>query len=208
MFNYCLTLNLNFMKVSNFVSSALLSSVLTVSTVFGNVNPNAKTGENSVRDQIESSLTEIADVNHGEVYVYFKASPVLGFELLNVSGADLTLVNKVKNQLAKGSISIPKTMEGSYYLKVIFADSKNVVKSVSPEELLRDAISEALAKVDVANGSVTLFFSVKGDKLDVKKVEGSDNALVSIVKNTIDKSAVSNLPAGITGKNYQINVKF
>src|SRR5208283_5458605 len=99
MFNNCLTFNFNFMKVLNFVSVALISSVLTVSSVFGNVNPNPKTAEKSVRDQIESSLTEISDVDQGEVLVYFKASVNQGFELLNVTGADLNLVNKVKTQL-------------------------------------------------------------------------------------------------------------
>ena len=196
------------MKVLNFVSSAVLFSTLVVSTAFGEGSEitSLKAAESSVREQIASSLSDVAFESQGEVSIYFSASPKAGFELIKITGTDNRLVNKVKSQLKLGRISIPSGVEGNYFVKVRFADSKNVVENVSTDEVLRSSISEALSKVDAGNGSVTLYFSVKGNKLSLKKAEGSDKSLVASVENTLNNSPIG-LPADLTG-NYQINVKF
>ena len=198
------------MKTLNFVSIALLSSVLVVSTAFGKVapsaKPNLKNAEASVRDQIASTLSGVADENRGVVYVFFNASPKVGFEVLRVTGSDKSLAATVKSQLENGSISVPSGLDGIYYVKVSIGTDSNVVESVSSEELLRNTISETLSKVNVPNGTVTLYFTVKGNKLSVKKAEGADKSLVSMVKNTIDNTMVD-ATADLNG-NYQIDVKF
>ncbi len=119
------------MKVLNFISVALISSVLTVSTAFGNNGAKAKTAELTVREQIQSSLSQLSDQDRGEVYVYFNASSKNGFELVKVTGENQELVYNVKNQLENDNISIPKDMQGNFYLKVIFADSKRVAANLS-----------------------------------------------------------------------------
>ena len=195
------------MKVLNFVSSALLSGVLTVSTAFGSNGHDAKSELSSVREQLVSTLSSIAEDHNGEVNVYFNASPKGTFEVLKVTGADNDLVNVVKNSLAKGSINIPEGFAGNYSVKVSFGEKADVAKEVSPEELLRDAISEVVANLDVPNGSVKLFFTVDNNQLKIRKVEGSDKVLVSTVENTLNNSSVS-LPADLTWKNYEVNLKF
>lgn len=200
-------LNFNFMKVLNFVSSALLSGVLTVSTAFGSNGHDSKSDISSVREQFVSTLNVLTEEFKGEVNVYFSASPEGVFELKKVTGADKNLVDRVKYRLAKGNIVIPEGFVGNYSVKVFIGEKSTVAKDVSPEELLRDAISGALSKLDVSNGSVTLFFSVSDNHLKVTKVEGSDKLLISNVENTLNNSSVS-LPAEMTGKNFEVNVKF
>jgi hypothetical protein len=195
------------MKVLNFVSSALLSGVLSVSTAFGSNGHDVKSDIPSVREQLVSTLNVLTEEYKGEVNVYFSVSPSGVFELSKVTGADKNLVDRVKYRLTKGSIVVPEGFVGNYSVKVLIGEKNSVAKDVSPEELLRDAISGALAKLDVSNGSVTLFFSVNDNKLNVTKVEGSDKLLISNVENTLNNSSVS-LPAEMTGKNYEVNVKF
>jgi len=195
------------MKALNFVSSALLSGVLTVSTAFGSNGHDTKSDLSSVREELVSTLNVLADNYSGEVNVVFKASPNGGFELTKVTGADKDLVDLVKNRLAKGSIKVPESLAGNYSVKVVFGEKTSAAEEFTPEKLLRDAISEALAKVDVPNGTVKLFFSVDENRLKIRKVEGSDKLLISTVENTLNNSTVS-VPAEMTGKNYEVNVKF
>ena len=121
------------MKVLKYVSIALLSGVLTVSTAFGNNGPKAGTIDLSVREQIGASLSDVSEDTKGEVYIYFSASSKEGFKLLNVTGQDNSLVSTVRNVLDKSRIAIPEGMSGSYSLKIRFADNRYSVNNVSYE---------------------------------------------------------------------------
>lgn len=195
------------MKVLNFVSVALLGSVLAVSTAFGNNGLNVKNSNVSVRDQIGSTLSNINVESNGEVYIYFNVSGKDGFKLLKVTGSDENLVKEVKNQLQNQNFVIPEGTAGSFYLKVSFKNGDVADNSLSDEELLRKAVTAALATVNVPNGTVTLHVTVDGNRLKVNKVDGNDQVLVSEVENTFNKSAVF-VPTELTYQNYQMDIKF
>jgi hypothetical protein len=195
------------MKALNIIQITLISSILFVSTAFGKNGPNASSNILSVRDQIGASLREVSVDNIGIVYIYFKASPKDGFKLLQVLGSDNDLIQTVKRHLAKGNFVIPDGMAGNYILKIKFDDDRYFNKSVVSDEVLKHIVSDALPKINVPKGSITLYFNVDGNKLDVEKVDGTEKSLVSIVENSFNNSTII-LPDELTGQNYKVDVKF
>ncbi len=195
------------MKVLNFIPITLLSSILVVSTAFGNNGSKTTSCDISVRDQIGASLSEVSVDNNGIVFIYFNASPKDGFKLLQVKGSDNNLVQSVKRQLEKGSFVVPDCMVGSFILKIKIDNNIFTDNSVPADEVLRNIISDELPKVNVPKGSITLYFNVDENKLDVKRVEGTDKSLVSLVENSLNNSTVI-LPNEIAGKNFKIEMKF
>lgn len=198
------------MKTVKFFASALLSSVLLVSTAVaseGEKSNSAKASENTIREQISSALSDVALSNQGTVFIYFAVTPSKGFELLNVSGNDVTLINKVKRELISESISAPEGLKGNYMLKVVLTDKNEVSSPVIATEALRDEIASALSKLDITEkANVKLVLSIKDNTVKINKVEGASKTLASSIEQTISSSNIY-VPSELSGK-YELKVQF
>lgn len=197
------------MKKGKFLVAALLSGMVFVSSGLategerpGSVSTGAK---NVVRNQIVNALSEVT-ANGQEVMVQFSVSADKGFKLLKVDGKNSDLVNQVKSKLVRESFDVPAEMEGVYSLKVRFSDTEEFKTEDAPA-LLRSQLAEALAEIPVyepASLNVELFIS--NNTLKVKKVEGSNKALVSSVESVLNNSEI--IPPAELAGNYQVTVKF
>lgn len=197
------------MKVSKLVLSAMVSSVLFVSSAFSaDLNGNgsgSKAAVASVRTQISEVLSDVSTT--GEVFVYFSTSAEKGFELVKVVGKDKSLVDLVKNRISTEKIDSPEGLEGSYVVKVSFKTENSFASSFSNEELLRIAVLSAVRDVPaVENTSATVLFSVDGNKLKVIKVSGTNDKVIALIEKSIDNAKVSTSEA-LAG-NYEIRVNF
>ena len=113
-------------RVVNFLSFAFLSSFLLVAeaTAGGNTKSSSdvKASENTVREQLANTLSNVAFQDGNEVYIYFTVSSDKGFELNRVSGQNEDLANEVKLMLSNKTINVPSNLEGKYLVKVHFTD--------------------------------------------------------------------------------------
>ena len=197
------------MKVSKLVLSAMISSVLILSTAFAAVasgnGSGSKAASQSVRSQIADVLTNLT--NTGEVYVYFNTSAEQGFKVLKVAGTDVRLAEKVKNRLVAQKIEAPKGMEGDYVVKVSFKDHDTFAINMSSEDVLRNAIVTAVENIAASEPStVIITFSITGNKLKVVKVSGYNKSFATLVERSLDNTEV-NTTEKLAG-NYQIKVNF
>ena len=198
------------MKTVKFFASAILSSMLFTSALLasgGESGSSAKASENALRDQIVDVLSNVSSGTSGVVYVLFSVDKEKGLEVLNVSGVDGELANKVKSKLANNKFSIPSSLEGKYMIKVRFADSYEVADKNAGINYLRSQISDKLTSLNASEGtSVNLVFSVNNSELKLKDVTSEDLKLATAVKSALSSSSFD-LPSGIAGT-YELKVKF
>lgn len=197
------------MKTVKFLVVAVLSGMLSVSVSATEGGKPVKAAVSSASDVVRSQIVEalrfVAPVNE-EVVIRFAVSESKGFELLKVEGRDEEVVNVVKLELLDEKFEVPSEMSGVYSLKVRFSDNEAPAKK-NASALLRDELASVLSEVVVAEpASVKVAFSVSNSNVIVKKVEGSNKALVSNVEKVLNEKKVA-APADLAG-NYQVVVKF
>lgn len=196
------------MKTSKVLVAAVLSGVMFVSSVFATEGekPGSASSDasNAVREQIVNALSDVP-VTGQEVMIRFAVTEKKGFKLLNVDGDNSDLVVAVKSELASERILVPAEMEGVYSLKVRFSNESS--KKEDAVTALRLQIADALSSVYVSEpSSVKVVFSVNDNAVSLKRVEGSNKALVTSVESTLEKSTIV-APAELAG-NYSVVVKF
>jgi hypothetical protein len=204
-------LNLIIMKSSKFIFSALLSAVVSFSAVFAsNGNSDAselKSSENSLRQQIVRVLSDIPYDGSAVVFVKFSVAPENGLTIDTVTSIDKMLASQVQSVLAKTSLYVPSSINGTYSISVKFVENDGFAfETPSKNEIVRKAIADNLSSVFAKEGtSVELYFAVKDNTIEVKKIEGSEAIVKSVslaLANTkIDES--SNIDGA-----YQIKVRF
>lgn len=197
------------MKTSKFFVTAVLSGMLFISSVNatdGNKPVSASSNsKNMLRAQIVKALSNVSATDQ-EVFIRFSVSSEKGFELLKVDGKNTELVKTVKFELGNENILVPTDLEGVYSLKVRFSD-REALGTEDAASVLRNQIANALTDVMVnESASVKLELFINNNSLKVKKVEGSNKALVTFVESVLSNSAIVP-PAELAG-NYQITVKF
>ena len=199
------------MKISKIVFAAFLSAFISVSAVVASgVNTDAselKANENTLRQQIETVLSNIPYEGTAVVFVKFSVAPESGLKIDSVVSADNVLASTVKSTLAKTSLYVPSSLNGSYLLKVKFVNKDGFAPvAVSKNEIIRQAISENLASVYALEGSsIDVYFAVKDNNIEVKKVEGDEKLVKSVSLALANTKIYDNSVAdGV----YQIKVKF
>jgi hypothetical protein len=199
------------MKNVKFVFAALLSVLFVSSVVASDVIPDAselKASENSLRQQIVKVVSDISFEGTADVFVKFTVGAEAGFNVVEVVSIDKDLAAKVKSVLAKTSLLVPASLEGSYLLKIKFVENENFAVSLpSKESKLLEVISGNLASVEAREGiSAKLYFLVKENTIIVKKVEGADASLTKSISLALENSKIEDA-AKFDGY-YQTTVKF
>jgi hypothetical protein len=204
-------LNLIIMKISKFVFTAFLSAFISVSAVVASgINTDAselKANENTLRQQIETVLSNIPYEGTAVVFVKFSVAPESGLKIDSVVCVDNVLASTVKSTLAKTSLYVPSSLNGSYLLKVKFVNMDGFAPvAVSKNEIIRQAISENLASVYALEGSsIEVYFAVKDNNIEVKKVEGDEKLVKSVSLALANTKIYDN---SIVDGVYQVKVKF
>jgi len=112
-------------KVVKFLFVAFLGSFLVVASAMASVNKSeddVKASENSIREQLVGTLSNVTIDDTSEVYVYFTVSAKSGFELNSVIGENSGLTNEVEKLLKTKHIEVPAYLEGKYVVKVSFVN--------------------------------------------------------------------------------------
>lgn len=197
------------MKTSKFFAAALLSGVLSLSSVFateGDKPSSISSNANDIlREQIVSALSDVPAVDQ-EVLIRFAVSEKKGFELLKVEGSNAELVSTVKSELSSSSIDVPAEFKGVYSLKVRFSENA-ISEKVSSSDALRSQLAGALVNVNAPeSSSVKVVFSVANNSIKLSKVEGNNSDVVSSVETALANANIV-APADLAG-NYAVVVKF
>jgi hypothetical protein len=113
------------MKIVKLLAIALVSSLLVGTSVMASgvekTSREVRSAENTVRSQLVVALNKVNVEADSDVSIYFNVTNA-GFELINVSGLDAELTQKVKNTLTAKNIVVPSVMSGNYVIKIKFSN--------------------------------------------------------------------------------------
>ena len=173
-----------------------------IATVTASAQKNKVAKGSVVRARLLDLLSG-SDIKNGLTDIFFKLENNR-IAVLNVEGNNSKLNQQIMSWLEINTVNLNGGL-GFYQVNI----NMNGVKEVSEaQERLREMISEILNRSEVNdNGEAHIMFSVSDKKqLKVLDVKGSNNYLLSPVKNMINDADLS-VPEGLKGQ-YEVNVTF